>query len=401
MKKPAILALFLAFVLLFGTLGCVAPAETNANATQPEATTAGDSVNEVTSTENKDNYPAASELDPYKVGVMWYSYSDQLGSSIKKNLEYLGKDFNVEFTFVEAYLPEDSVAATENLIQNGVDGIMSLVIYPDMIQQCETAGVYLSQFCNETTDADMLTMIADSKYFVGMVNENDEACGEAMVDDLYARGCRNIVWLSIPAGAASNHDSRVRGIETAVAKYPDLKVLANYRGDKMGEALQSFAVTYPDMDGIIATGGSNGGTEEFYQIMTSEGLTDRGVVFATIDIGQGTGERLASGDLGWIGGGQFPTSGIAFSLLYNAITGNKILDNPEKALYRNFMTLQSEEDYNNYVKFVEGDIPPYTSGEIKALIKAFNPDASIELYNLYNSTYSIEDVVARHANIIG
>jgi ABC-type sugar transport system substrate-binding protein len=402
MKKKTILALFLALVMLVGTVGCAATAQTSGSTTQAATVTSTTAVAESTGTTaaSTSSYPAASELKPHKIGVMWYSYSDQLGGSIKKNLEYLGKEFNVEFTFVEAYLPEDAVAATENLIQNGVEGIMSLTIYPDMIKQCEKAGVYLSQFSNETTDADMLKMIADSKYFVGMINENDEACGEAMVDDLYARGCRNIVWISIAAGAASNHDNRVRGIETAVKKYPDLKVLANYRGDKVGEALQSFAVTYPDMDGIIATGGAGGGTEEFYQIMSSEGLTDRGVIFATIDIGEGTGERLASGDLGWIGGGQFPTSGIAFSLIYNAITGNKILENPEKALYRNFLILQSEEDYNNYVKFVAGSIPPYTGNEIKALIKAFNPDASIELYNQYNSNYSIKDIVARHADFI-
>lgn len=347
----------------------------------------------------KDKTTSDGESDEYKIGVMWYGYTDQLGSSIKKNLEYLGKELNVEFVFVEAILPEDCISQTENLIQNGVNGIMTLALYANMIEQCEQAGVYLGQFCNETQDEEMLKMIAESEYFVGMINENDYACGEAMVDDLYARGCRNIVWLSMAAGAASNHDNRVRGIESAIEKYDDLNVLANYRGDKSGEALQSFAVTYPDMDGVILTGGASGGTEEFYQIMSSEGLSGR-VIFATIDIGEGTGDRLENGDLGWIAGGQFATSGIMFSLLYNGITGNKVLEDPTEAMYRKFMVLQSLEDYENYIKYVEGDIPPYSADEIKDLIKVFNEDAGAALYNKYNDNYGIEDVVARHVALI-
>lgn len=403
MKK--LLAVILTVVIGIGSLaGCGSSADN-------QSTTAPDSSSEVLANKNTDasyseidtgesQYPSAEELEPHKIGVIWYGYTDQLGASVKKNMEYLGRQFNCEMVFSAAFLPEDVVSETENLIQNGVDGIISLFLYASMLEKCEAAGVFLAQFCNETTDTEILGMIKNSKYFTGMVNENDKACGEAMVDDLYERGSRKLVWLAQAAGVATNHDNRVRGIEAALEKYTDLEVLANYRGDEMADALTNFAVTYPDMDGIILTGGAGGGTEEIYQVMSSEGLSNR-VIFATIDIGEGTGERLKSGDLGWIGGGQFPTSGIAFSLVYNAIMGNKILEDPTQALLRQFMVLQSVEDYNNYVTYVEGDIPPYTGDEIKALIKAFNPDASIDLYNEYNNSYGIDDVVARHSGLFG
>lgn len=350
----------------------------------------------VTNEESK--YPKASELDPYSVGVLLWGYTDQLGASVKKNLEYLGKEFNVQFTFVDAIAMEEYISGTENLIQKGVDGILSLIVLPSMIEKCEAAGVYLQSILNESTDPDTLKLIAKSKYVTGMITENDYECGVAMVDDLYERGCRNIVWIAPEAGMAANHDNRVRGIEDAIKKYNDLNILANYRGSEQAEALQSFAATYPEMDGIIVTGGANGGTESIYQVMQSEGLNGQAIL-ATIDIGEGTGDKLASGELGWIAGGQFPTTGIGFAILYNAMVGTPINDTPEKTIYRPFMVLQSKEDYDNYMKYVEGDIPPYTGEEVKALIKKFNPDASLELLQEYGDNYSIDDVVSRHKDL--
>lgn len=348
---------------------------------------------------NEDSiYPAASELDPYSVGVLLWGYTDQLGGSVKSNLEYLGKEFNVSFSFVEALTMEEYISGTENLIQRGVDGILSLLVLPSMIEKAEEAGVYLQCILNESTDPDTLKLIAESEYVTGMVTENDYVCGVAMVDDLYARGMRNIVWIAPEAGMAANHDNRVRGIEDAIAKHDDLNVLANYRGSEQAEALQSFAATYPEMDGIIVTGGAGGGTESIYQVMQSEGLNGQAVL-ATIDIGEGTGEKLESGELGWIAGGQFPTTGIAFAVLYNAMVGTPINDTPEKTIYRPFMVLQSKENYDNYMKFVEGSIPPYTGDEIKALIKKFNPKASLELIHEYGDNYSIDDVVSRHKDL--
>ncbi len=349
--------------------------------------------------DEESEYPKADELEAYSVGVLLWGYTDQLGGSVKKNLEYLGKEFNVEFTFVDAITNDEYISGTENLIQRGVDGILSLLVLPSMIEACDASGVYLQQILNENTDPDTLKLMSEAEYFTGMITEDDYECGVAMVDDLYARGCRNIVWISREAGTAANHDNRVRGIEAAIEKYDDLNVLANYRGSEQPEALQSFAATYPELDGIVVTGGASGGTESIYQIMRSEGLNGQAIL-ATIDIGEGTGEKLESEELGWIAGGQYPTTGVAFAILYNAIVGTPINDSPEKTIYRPFMVLQTKEDYDNYMKYVEGDIPPYTGNEIKTLIKKFNPDASLDLVDEYGAAYGIEDVVERHADLI-
>lgn len=343
-------------------------------------------------------------MERFKIGVLWYGWTDVLSLSIKKNLDYISEQFNCEIVYAEAMTVEAAITATENLIQSECDGIISLFLYADMIKQCEEAGVYLAQFCNGTSDPELLGLISESEYFTGIVNEDDYACGVAMVDDLYARGCRNIVWLAPAAGFATNHDDRVRGIEDALKKYDDLNVPASYRGTDQVSAIETFAVTYSDIDGIILTGGASGGTESFFQVMTSEGLSDRGVIFATIDIGEGTGDRLETGDLGWIAGGQFPTSGIAFTLVYNALTGNKVVEDPTQILARKFMALQSYEDYENYVKYVEGEIPPYSGDELKALIVSLNDGMTaqdtIDLYQKYNDSYSIDDVVERHKDLI-
>ncbi len=392
MKKNRVIALLLALVMIIASLSAC-----KSDGGEKGGDKKDDGGYEV-KTDGESKYPAASELDKYSVGVLLWGYTDQLGGSVKKNLEYLGKEFNVEFTFVDALTMDEYISGTENLIQRKVNGILSLIVLPSMIEKCEAAGVYIQSILNESTDPDTLKLIADSKYVTGMITENDYECGVAMVDDLYARGCRNIVWIAPESGMAANHDNRVRGIEDAIKKYDDLNVLANYRGSEQAPALQSFAATYPEMDGIIVTGGAAGGTETIYQVMQSEGLNGQAIL-ATIDIGAGTGDKLASGELGWIAGGQFPTTGIGFALLYNAMVGTPINDTPEKTIYRPFMVLQSKEDYDNYMKYVEGDVPPYTGEEIKALIKKFNPDASLDLLQEYGAKYGIDDVVSRHKNL--
>lgn len=348
---------------------------------------------------DESGYPKAEDLPKHKIGVLYWGYTDLLGSQIKKNLDYLGKEFNCEMVYADGGMAiEGYVTATENLIQNGAEGIVSIFALPGMIEACEKAGVYLVQGLNETTDPDTLTLMKNSKYFVGMFTENDYECGYTMVEDLYNKGCRNITYMSPTPGMAANHDNRVRGIEDALKDFPDMKLLSNYRGDAQVEALQNFAAVYPEMDGLIVTGGTQGGTESIYQTIQSEGLSGK-VKFATIDIGEGTAERLESGDLAWIAGGQYPTTGIAFSALYNALAGTPVIDDCTKTVYRPFMSIQSAEEFEQYLKYVDGDIPPYSGDEIKALIKKFNPDASLDLYEQYGKAYGIKDVVERHKDL--
>jgi ABC-type sugar transport system substrate-binding protein len=352
------------------------------------------------SASSKVTYPAAAKLPRYKMGVLLWGYTDVLGASVKKNLQYIGKQFNVEMVFAEGGMNNEAyITATENLIQSGCKGIISLTAFAGQIAACEKAHVYFGVMLNEIADDKTRKQAAASKYFVGMVTENDEQCGEAMVNSLYAKGSRNIVYLAPPPGNA-NHDNRVRGIETAIKKHSDLKLLTDYRGIDQAEALQGFAATYPEMDGVIVTGGSNGGIETIYQTMQAEGLTARGVKLATIDIGVGTDKRLAAGDLSWIAGGQFPTTGIAFTLVYNALNGNNILADKTKTLYRNFMVLQNKADYDKYEKYVEGAIPPYSGDDLKALIVKFNPKANEALYKEYSKNYTIDNLVARHKGLV-
>ncbi|MFV0414633.1 MAG: sugar ABC transporter substrate-binding protein [Oscillospiraceae bacterium] len=199
---------------------------------------------EYQTTESGGEYPSATELPSYKIGVLLWGYTDVLGASVKRNLEYVGKEFNCEMVFAEGGTggAEAYVSATENLIQAGCDGIVSLTAYAGQIEACDKAGVYLGIMLNEIADDQTRQQAAASDYFVGMVTENDEECGRMMVQDLYEQGCRNIVYIA-PAPGIANHDNRVRGIEAAVEEYDDLTLITNYRGSEQAEALQSFALS--------------------------------------------------------------------------------------------------------------------------------------------------------------
>ncbi|MCG8501810.1 MAG: substrate-binding domain-containing protein [Firmicutes bacterium] len=387
MKK--LFALFMALcICLFSFAGCSTSPDDGTSKKQSERSESSGTATDHDGKEAK-----------YKIGILYWGYTDPTGASVKKYLEYVGEAFNCELVFAEAFNADALVAATENLIQSGCDGIISVFAYAGMIDACEKAGVYFMQTQNEVIDESTLALIKNSKYFVGMITEDDFKCGYSEAESLYDIGSRNVVYLA-PAPGIANHDNRVRGIEAFVEEHPDMVLLSNYRGDEYGEALQNFAVTYPEIDGIILTGGAAGSTETVYQVMETEGLSERGVKLSTAGIGEGTLERFENGQLASIRGGHFPTVGVGFTLLYNALNGDKIISDPTKTLYRPFLEINSAEEFKNFSKYVEGEIPPYTGDELKQLVKEYNPDVTESLYQEWADAYSLEDIIARHGSLI-
>ena len=92
---------------------------------------------------------------------------------------------------------------------------------------------------------------------------------------------------------------------------------------------------------------------------------------------------------------------VAFAILYNYLhDGVQMIQDKTQPLTRKYIEITSYEDYENYCKYVESDIPPYTAEEIANMLIAFNPSVTIEDLQKDADSYSLEDVMTRHAELI-
>ena len=144
-----------------------------------------------------------------------------------------------------------------------------------------------------------------------------------------------------------------------------------------------------------------GCSDAIYSGLDAEGLTDGSVKFATVDISSQTGVYYKNGVQVWTCGGQYVTPVVAFAILYNYIhDGVRMIPDATKPLIRKYIEITSYEDYENYCKFIEADIPPYTAEEVSRMMLVFNPDVTLETLQNDADTYGLADVMARHADLI-
>ena len=336
-----------------------------------------------------------AELPRYRIGVMYYTFTDKLGSQMKNALDYIADDFNVEFEYIEAsWSAEAGQAAMETALQTGLDGIIAVSSGVAVVEACKKAGnVPFVSIQVEPIDNDVAADMAAYDCYLGAVSENDMQVGINAVEALYESGVRNLAICGLTQGYARSHDDRMRGVKSAIKQYDDLNLIAeDYTLAEYAKSVSSFAAAYPELDGLFVSQG----VESIYQTMNTEGLIGS-VKLAMVDISESTGDYFDNGTLVYIAGGQYGTTMIGFALLYNYLCdGTRIIPDTSVTLRRPFLEVKSSEEYQHYVKHVDGDIPVYTAEEIAQLIHGFNPDANYGTFAKAAADYSLEDIVARH-----
>jgi ribose transport system substrate-binding protein len=404
MKKMKFVCIILTLLLVIGVFaGC----NKDSGSSNESGETADDSqTSEEPAAENDEELVDTSagkydgvEGEKFKIGFTYTSFSEQLGGMFKKVIQYSADQFGCETVFVEwpTLDMEGAMEAHESLIESGCDGIISVILTPGMLESAEKAGIKVVQGGNILSDPDMIATAKASEYYVGAVAEDDYQAGYDMAKGLYESGSRNIAIVAPQPGMATSHDNRVRGVEDFVNEQSDLNLVISIRDSDEGGRLNSFrqAVTaYPDMDGAAVT--MNDG--EILGAVYADGLQEK-IKVATVDIQEGTDQYLEDGTLAWIAGGQYPTMQIAFTMLYNSLTGHDVITDSSDFLFRNFMYITSAEEYADFQKYMEGNVPAYSGDELKDLCVSYNPDATLDLLKQYNKSYSLQDVVDRHKDL--
>ena len=341
-----------------------------------------------------------SSLPHYKFAFSYYAFTDKLSQQFKQALEYLGNAFNVEFVFFESGMGDEAVTNIESVLAAGdINGVIYVGGSQALLDVCEKYHVPFISACGfPSTEIEQQGCASYSMYLGGVVDD-DIWAGTRCVESLYEAGCRNFCFSGATQGLVKSHDDREKAMQAFIAEHPDMNLLAeSLTMMETANDVATFAASFGGfMDGYISTAAS----DAVYQSLESEGLTDGSIKYATVDISSQTGVYFQNGVQIWTCGGQYPTVMVAFAVLYNYVhDGVEMIEDNMQPLTRKYIEITSYEDYENYCKFVESDVPGYTAEEIARMMLVFNPDVTIADLQKDADTYSLSDVMTRHADLI-
>lgn len=407
MKK--ILALLLAVLMVFSMAACANNAASDQ--TDSSGDTADDSSNSSAPAEaaesfndaGTDKYADVEAPSGFKIGFAYMPPSDTLSAAFHKVLDYTAEQFGCEMIYTEwtAYDAESILAGYENEVQAGADAVIGILVTGGFLEYMNKTETYWCVACHPLDDSLREQALADP-YFCGDITEDDYLCGYQLAEKLYNAGCRQVGLMSSAPGDTT-HDPRCRGFYDFIEEHPDMECIAEDRQSAGASATRfdEFVAAHgTKLDGI----GLTGGNASLPAAIISAGFADS-IKYAAIDIQGDVRTDLEDGLCVGVAGGQYPTTQLAFVMLYNALAsdGAKVIDLTE-TLLRPMLWMDTVEDYDNYITYMEGDIPAYTGDELKELCLAYNPDATVESIQAqieaYCESYSVDDIVSRHADLI-
>lgn len=403
MKK--FIALVLALILLLALTACNASGSTTPAAETTQAATAADGKGTSIAADGSviTNYDKATvqtdkELPRFRILVLYNSFTDKLGSQYKSSMEYIAEPLNIDFTFLETGSSSDeAMAAIEAALVSGYDGCIGTVASEARAALFDKAGVPYVVCGAMPSDESQAKAMAAYENYLGSVVVDDYGAGYAMAEALYADGCRNVMWDGLSRGYSGQHDARTAGFADAVAAHDDMKIIVeNWDYTQWADGIATAAATYPELDGVGCTALS----ANIYNTVEAEGLIGQ-VQLAGIDVSEDTGRAFENGSLSYIAGGNYACEQICFAVLYNyLLDGTRVIADPTVNLTMSNIDLSSLDDYNDYIKYLDSAVPAYTAQEILDMThyvdESFNAEKMTELCK----AYSLEDVIARHGDLV-
>ncbi len=339
----------------------------------------------------------AENAPSFKLGFIHNSFSDQLGVMYQRYAQYAAEQLGCEIIFAEAPDDDSRTSAQQNMIEMGCNGLIMTTCSEAILQRCADAGVYFVQVGNNIADPALKEFADNCEYYIGSILVDNYQVGRNMVDALYAQGCRKLAFIEFTPGKVTTMDDRARGMDEAAEQYSDLEVVTVYTGmpNTFAEGAEQILAAYGDkIDGIVATMANAAIPSAIF----SYGLSAQ-IKYAGVDIQEGTDELLAAGTMAYVAGGAFPNAELGVAMLYNYLSGYQIWSDKED-ITRPLIELQSVEDYNNYMKFFEGDLPCYTGTELKTIVGVYTPDVTMDDVRALAADSSVASCVERHAGLI-
>ena len=119
------------------------------------------------------------------------------------------------------------------------------------------------------------------------------------------------------------------------------------------------------------------------------------VQLASFDVWNGMAEAFESGSLACAVGGMSPDALFSFMVLYNAVIGMRMQEEPV-ALKQNYIYVTSAEECAIYEQYIDNpDYMVYTAEEIQQMSRAINPDFTLEDMEQIMADYTLENIIEK------
>ena len=389
MKKR--LALLLAIMMVvFALVSCGVPAASEAPETSGEAQESAGTNGGQADTEGK------------KIGVIFYSKDDSLGAAVYSTLNYAAEALDVEIQWEIGDLdPNAQIAAAENLVAAGCDGILCIpiseVVTQKIAQLCQENNVYF-QICFRTiTDEAIKSEVMGYEYYLGECVEDEVNAAKRMVQLMAEDGHKNacVNYVSPGSTLRLRNDGIDQGMEEyGITKLAEYTIPDNSDLNALTATIQNYINSYPDCDIILASSASVGQGEVMINLLNS--LAPNGEVqLASFDVWNGMAEAFESGSLACAVGGMSPDALFSFMVLYNAVIGMRMQEEPV-ALKQNYIYVTSAEECAIYEQYIDNpDYMVYTAEEIQQMSRAINPDFTLEDMEQIMADYTLENIIEK------
>lgn len=344
---------------------------------------------------DSDPATASEDLPKFKIGLIAYTNAglwwDRIYDAVKTTAEALG----CEVVTAAGDVPDAAIAAVENLCASGVDAIIDLAtagVTPRLVEICAANGVYLGGCYNDCTMDEGYDAIAQNEYWVGDVYTDEHATSYAIAKDMIDNGAKNMIVFGLPPGVSTSFDLRASGAMEAAAE-AGINA-AEVRSFALPEIANTFLTQYPETDAVFCCLGA---TTYITNPIMSAGYANK-LQVVTYDDEVDTVGAFEAGLLTHATEGGNAQAQVVFALVYNALTGNPVRNADGTAAHINlpYCLMKSADEYKVFLNASTGGNMPYTVDDVKAMIKTFNPDASVESIQAVTSQFSIEDLAKRH-----
>lgn len=403
--KKILLIVMAVFVMgmMFGCTNQSNDGEPSAPDNQPESPSS-------VSPDETDDAEAAQDPEPFQIGFPWATAStDPTFVSIVTNVSAAVEAAGGELVMVESDLTADTLINNiTDLISRDVDGILFMPasdsMLPTVNQLCSEAGVPYATMFRVINDEDIKNEIYSSEYFAGGCYEDDEQCAYNITKTMVDQGVENLCVINIAKGDTSS-DLRDKGVEKAVEE-TGINLLNTTYGitvqTDMTKTIESYIAAYPEMDGILLAGTyCDAALPTIEKALSDHNLAGE-IKVGRIDFDFTMGEYLADGSFHVAYGGQQQIDPLLSTvILVNKVVGTPITADGPFNLVTNYLELTSSEEADNFFTYFLGDVPVFTSDEIReSMIKYYDSNIDESTFVTIVDHFSVADVVVRHEDMV-
>lgn len=344
--------------------------------------------------------------DGYKIGVVIWSTDDATTAPMKRWLDYYGSELGYTFEYKTGdFDGESQLAAVENFIAAGVDGIMICPLVEASIeniyQACEDAQVPYVQMFRGINDEKLAEEMKSKEYFLGWVHEDDVAAGYHMVELLAEQGAENFAGVYMGPGNQATDDRQAgmeqafeEGIGNKVAEY--ILPMGSSDSTLWTQAATNFYNQYGDgIDAIVSSVGSNGGSDALIAVMES---TKAGYKLGEFDCPTATMHGFENDYLHVVANGMMADPLLAFVILANYLEGTPLCESDEAVcIDAQYMWITSAEEQELYETYVDKEgVYAYSVDEVKDMLQSNNPDFTAESLQEVADNWTLDNVVSKN-----